>query len=533
MNQFLDIDGFPENCQYIHEGAVYTFILNHADLINVLLSSIAAKSLVYLSYQSYELNHQSFVLSNCAALEVSFYHFQHHNNKTYNYNVDDLCIELSHLKIQNAVICLDFTDILFLLNSTDLASNNLKKLQQWAEKSANTIFLLFNTNNKLAAQQFLHEQRHHVAGQVILRGYKNEQTWSIKYWFGLNKVITDQQFKLEVNNNRWSVIDDTSSSSQKIVNFSDNTLINQPLMVFGDEFFNTESISSFPKSWQLNLSKKQLIDKTENNPTSTVIINYDLSKNFEDFARFIFTLRQQCELYLKIIIIEKDIILRATEQKLLKKLGANLIVSSTIPVHTLINIVEALHTSLFPTKLPSRFEDIFNLYQLSHAKGYLPANNFIKHALQQVTTAQSYDIDIYLIKFECAAGLEPIDTVKFANFKRNGDFFTLTDSSVYLFLFGCSEAFLSETLTSIFGVNPSTIFKNEVIFNTSESIQIALDNLAVLTKSTVMKDYSYLLIKNDNIRASTEDPPHEAPIKKTKTIKPASPIKLTFKNITL
>jgi cellulose biosynthesis protein BcsE len=533
MKLKLNINGLPDNCQYIKRKGLYAFMMNNNDWHSYLLASITCQSLVFLSYKSADVSYQQLTLPEREreTESVALYTFSTLPKKNKPYDAKKLCLELTRLKINNSIICIDFTELLFFSYDECQAEKNLNTLKEWAQSSENTLFLFFNTSdNEAKSALFLHEHQTAFTGLVTITGNISPQQWKIDHWFGLQSLVANQQFQIHTQNNRWSV---STNHAPAVQNLPQTELRDHPSTVYVDQYAS-EFSDELNKDWHICSNQTELLEKAEKDQYATLIIHVYLSTNLKQLAHFVLTLRQRCGRYLKVIIREVNTQLRLTEQNLLRRLGANIVISANLPIFTVNNIIDAIRNSYFSDEINDDFESTYQRAHIVQTKGYLPATQFVEQCRQLINTSALYDIKISLVELVCSAGLAPLDTVKFCQCQRNGDVFTLTDHAVYFFLYGCREEYLNATLSHILGVNSGTIFKAQTDYLTIESAQIQLNKLEKYISQHTVTDYSNeLQAIADNNELATQIEENDTP-KSQKHVTPlAKPINLPFKELSL
>jgi hypothetical protein len=167
---------------------------------------------------------------------------------------------------------------------------------------------------------------------------------------------------------------------------------------------------------------------------------------------------------------------------------------------------------VFVGDLTADFYSVYDEGSMPTKLGYLVPEPFTKELQKLTASSVKYGISSTLVILEIPSGIAAMDTIKYAQFNRHGDIFTVVDNAIYVYLYGCRDADVNSTLTFILGAEPLLIFRSAQRFVKSDAIQLQTIHLSEYIQRNPVVDYHDRIAefaehreKMENMRADTMD----------------------------
>lgn len=210
---------------------------------------------------------------------------------------------------------------------------------------------------------------------------------------------------------------------------------------------------------------------------ATVVLAFTPGADPVALARCVFALRRQCGVRLKIVVREVNARLRHSQESLIARVGANLIVPAEIGYARFLSLTAMVQGQVFPHALPATFEQALREATPDDEQGYLAPPAFLRGAAGMLERSRALQVENTLLRLPLAYGLRPLDALRYCRIKRAGDLATADDRSVYLFLYACREADIGRTLERLFSLPVGELFSAEDRFLSPHTIGHALADL--------------------------------------------------------
>ena len=456
----FNIAGLTDDLQYIAKGHVYGVAVTNPYWFDDILCQLACNHLVLLTYKEPIEYYARLIEKTDNTLTV----FQVNKNKIINNKVDinRLCLELEHQLTNNALILIDFAELMLSVGKT--AYQQIQKLKDFCRVSGHSIILLVNHG---VTQQGISEEWQELAGFVMVKGIERPQSWHVRHWGGQQYIVSQIHFDIVYKNDEFQLV---NWSNDTKITYNDEVNVAHVIV----DMHYAELGEGLNKNWLLTDNIAQLKQHVLANNQATVLLHIYQNDNLKTLAALIYSLRRGSGKKLKIIINEVGFKLRLTECCLLKNLGANIILPADLRIVTLTSIISAINKLTYQDKLSDDFELAYKSAYIPETIGYLLPTIFIQNVKAMLTSAASHNIDFALVNLIVPPGINPQDTVKFCKFNRVGDIFTIVGPSVYVFLYGCKNENIDSTLVYIFGTQIAILFKAQENFIYIDRTQLKL-----------------------------------------------------------
>ncbi|HEY5801882.1 MAG TPA: BcsE family c-di-GMP-binding protein, partial [Burkholderiaceae bacterium] len=208
-----------------------------------------------------------------------------------------------------------------------------------------------------------------------------------------------------------------------------------------------------------------------------VVLVFSGSAAFDPLARCIHGLRARCGPRLKIVVRELNLRLRYSQEALLLRLGANLIVPAEVGFARFLGLAGMVQGQVYAHPIVPSYEAAVADATPEKEQGYLPPAAFIQAVAAMLDASRALNMQEVLVRMPLGYGLQPLDALRYCAIKRAGDLCTADDQSVYLFLHACREGDVDMTLERLFKLPVAEFFSSESRYFSPDQIQHAIDEL--------------------------------------------------------
>jgi cellulose biosynthesis protein BcsE len=461
----LNITGLPPLINTLESGRIYCVTVQSSRWFDTLMSHVVGKRNTLLSFRNMTEDYPN-VLEKFDAQQIDILSIDKKNILKLSKKIDRFMIELSHLEIKDGALYIDVSDL--LLSNKKNNEHLVIELKQFARKQNLTIVLLFSEGERdSAVEQFLIDHRTEFFGLMKFEGEIEPNTLQIDIWYTETGCVVNKNYRVQNLNGKIALLSSDNLDLATAQFEQSNVVVDEHYVELG---------SKLNRSWTLAKNDDDLFRLVKENPSTTVLIHALNTTSLKDLAKRIYKLRQLAGQNLKVIVLEVSIHLRMTEQSILRCLGANLILPSKIHINTLINVISSTSNLVFIGDLTANFYDIFDDGAMPSKLGYLSPERFAEELTSLTLSSTKYGISSALALLKIPSGIAPMDTIKYAQFNRHGDVFTILDTYIYVYLYGCREEDINSTLTYILGAEPLLIFISSKQYVKPDAIQLQIMN---------------------------------------------------------
>ncbi|WP_434635056.1 cellulose biosynthesis protein BcsE [Chromobacterium sp. CV08] len=230
--------------------------------------------------------------------------------------------------------------------------------------------------------------------------------------------------------------------------------------------------------WRLFDDLPQLLEAAHDAVAATVLLD-SAGSTKEALGQAVSQLRKQSGKRLKIIVREVgNRRLRQNEEQLLLRLGANVVLPAELRFTSLAGIVHALRQAVYHGSGEIEADALHAASRPEADRGYLPPARFVEMVDAAVQRSRAIDVSNMLIQLQPAIGATPAELLALGRFQRAGDLCTADRDHAYLFLFACRENDADAALGNLFRMPIGEVAQMEVRSADSDSILLALSQLA-------------------------------------------------------
>lgn len=451
----FNISGLGKGFQQIQFGKVYGLVATNPNWFDKILSSLTCENLVLLTYKDPSDSYACLL----ERTDINLTIFQLDQHKI---DIKRLCFELTHQLKGKSLILMDFSDL--IMTEKKSALSNVSLLKRFCGENGHSVMLLGSHSvNRDIANECWHELR----GLMLVLGVDTPKSWHIHHWPIQGELYSQLEFDVVKQYPNLTLVERAKEEKYRLNNIINLTsvIVDRYYAELGDQINN---------EWLLTENTEQLKQQVLAFPESTVLLHVYQSDDLKELARLVYFLRVNTGKYLKIIINEVRFKLRLTEHRLLMNLGANIILPANLHIATLSSIIESTKNLISEEQLGNRFEGVYQSVNIPEVQGYLEPGYFQQNVKSMLNSATSLNIEFALIKLIVPLGVVPHDTVKYCQFNRAGDLYTIVGTSVYVFLYGCKEEHINSTLAFIFGTEVNLLFSAQEHYVYLEQTEIQL-----------------------------------------------------------
>lgn len=256
------------------------------------------------------------------------------------------------------------------------------------------------------------------------------------------------------------------------------------------------SETKLPPHYLICDDNQSVAEHARENKAATVVLcaSHDVKKT--ELAALCYELRDVCGPWLKIVIKNKDGVLRHHDECVFLTLGVNLILHTTTDISRLMSQVQALQGVKFVRTLPKDYKAVLAHAKGVEAKGYLTPNSFVDAVKLQREASLSTGISGVLVILDLIKGVEPIDALRLFSVKRNGDIFTANQSQVLLYLHACRENDVDNAIERLFRLAISEFFVAHSIYSQDLYIEQVCRELKHADDNKELEDFSVQLLES-------------------------------------
>jgi cellulose biosynthesis protein BcsE len=391
----------------------------------------------------------------------------------------------------------------------------LREWRHWAESKSHVVLFIVRQSptEKTGVITSLLPISHLFSGVARLKSVYGAAKWEVFHWFDHDGVIAGKTYpicKSEIG--RLALLPAESAVEAALPPAADE----QQVWTMRCAFLANEIVNT---SWQMVEKISDVAAIIGNAVAATIVIGFTPESEFTMIARAVFDLRKRYGPRLKIVLREVNSRLRYSQEALMVRLGANMIVCAEVSYSRFLNQIVMVQGQIFPFNLPASYEQAVAETLLEQEQGYLPPAEFCRAVANTLEHSRIVNVENVLLRLPLAYGLLPSDALRYCNIKRPGDFCSADNGHVYLFLYACRESDVDGALDRLFGLPVSELFNKEELFLSLYGIQEAIDDFEARHRREAFPDLSAALTSTSN-RQQAKTNVVKAVTKPSKSTKP-------------
>lgn len=349
-----------------------------------------------------------------------------------------------------------------------VAADVLPVLRRWAEGRGCALLLLCLGDDRHDPLATIWPEADHLAGFVRLRRNGERISWEIFHWFGNDRFIANRRYRF---NPEGTLTREEQGPPEGAVAAPDEDRV----VAMSEALIGCETR---PSRWRVVEEWEAIAEVGASLKAATVILPFGRSTSLERLARLVFDLRRSSGPQLKIVVREVNPRLRHTQEQLLRRLGANLVIPAEVGFSRLLSLVESVQGQLFTHPLPADCDAALAEAAPPRGSGYLAPAPFAAAVTEAVRRARPLAIHHALVCLSLPTGLGAVEALSHCAIDRPGDLCTADEKHLYLFLFGCRGNDIGVTLERLFHIPVGELFDGELRLLSPESIARRADEIA-------------------------------------------------------
>ena len=405
--------------------------------------------------------------------------------------LEQLIEELSfYAGFKSSHIIVHFSEDLLVNFDADFARKLLRKCNQLAGRYKFSLVLLLTGQQASDTASLFLANNHLLHGMAQLNSHLMNHRLQFDFWRHESGITCKDVYQVEFDDEVGEVIVELEQS-ESLRDEDYHTNLDQVFIVKD----LLPSDTQLPPNYHVCQDNQDVIDQVLENKAATAVLY--ASKNIEKsvLAAQCYKLREACGPWLKIVIKNRDGILRHHDECVFLTLGVNLILHTTTDISRLMSQVQALQGVKFARKLPKDYKTVLVHADGVEEKGYLVPAHFIQATMRQREASLSTGISGVLVVLDLIKGIEPIDALRLFSVKRGGDFFTASNNQVLLYLHACRENDVTNALERLFRLAISEFFSAHSIYSQDLYIDQICRDLKQADENQETEDFSILLME--------------------------------------
>lgn len=363
-----------------------------------------------------------------------------------------LAAELAHFAPDCALLLLDQAEAL-LASQPHANVAALRALRDWAEREGKAIVLLFR-HPDASAPDPLARLRHGAALFAGLARLRRDSggglRWETFHWHHPAGMAGSLMQQLQRDGAAWRLAQLPGAAVPRGPAPDElRTVVAPDALLAGEQV---------PQGWQ---QENDLAAASAHSVAATFVLGFGADTGFETLARCLLSLRRAGGQRLKLVVRETGVRLRQSQEALLLRLGANLVVPAGVPLARLQGLCAAVQGQVFLHEPPASFEEAVAESLPAACHGYLAPARFVVTALANLERSHALRIESALVRLFPVASLTPLDVLRYCVTRRDGDVLSADERSVYVFLYACREGDVPATLGRLFRLPIAELFDAE------------------------------------------------------------------------
>ncbi|MEN3752859.1 cellulose biosynthesis protein BcsE [Mangrovibacter yixingensis] len=358
--------------------------------------------------------------------------------------------------------------------SGDAIKQWLSNMKRWVKTNNCTILIINPDNNSDKATSLLSNQHQSLSGIASVRQEQGEYILDVTFWLNKMGVSARQRIALNKGERGWSVkLTEKHEPQQR----SDERQILSHSAVL-------EGAPILSEYWSLFADNEAVFTEARQHHAATAIFALENNQQIDHLANCIHTLRKQRGSVMKLVVRETRPGLRATDERLLMACGANIIVPYNAPLSRCLNMIESVQGQFFTRDVPDDISLLTASLRPLNLRGFQPWDKFcdaVKSALNNPMAPK--DSKGVLVALRPVPGLRVEQLLTLCKTNRMGDFVTLGNNRLMLFLSYCRINDLEVALRHIFPLPVGDIISNRVVWFEDNDIAAEMTQMRTIPET--------------------------------------------------
>ena len=341
---------------------------------------------------------------------------------------------------RSAFLVFDNADALFMLSDPQASEEASQRYIEWVSAHEHSLLAMF-APAATAARDYL-TLRHiaeNFAGFAVAKSVQGGAVLELRHWFGAEGASPRESFVLRSERSGelrvWTAAQPTD----------DLPPVESVIFVCGV----VDHVAPQWRSWQEAESISDAVDAARRSEAAILLLPFEKLGDYEVLCRAIVTVRAMGQPALRVMVRERQLRLRASQQLALMRLGVSSIIPADLSDGATKRVVDSLYGSRFmrPYDMDAQQVDEETSGLLRRAVTSPAA--FCDVVERLLAASDDFDIDSCLVRLEFA-GHEPTGVVNIAR-RLGRDLVAFAHrQTAWLFVFGCPRTMAPAMLERLF-----------------------------------------------------------------------------------
>jgi hypothetical protein len=341
---------------------------------------------------------------------------------------------------QAAFLVFDPADAIFMLPDLEASEEAAQQYLEWVSAHEHTLLATFSPA-PTAARDYL-TLRHiaeNFAGFAVARSADGGAVLEIRHWFSAEGASPRESFALRSH----------ASGELRVwspsAHMDDLPPVESVIFVRGV----VDHVAPNWRSWQEAESIAEAVDAARTSEAATLLLPFEKPGDYEVLCRATVTVRAMGRPSLRIVVRERQMRLRASQQLALMRLGASSIVPADLSDSSTKRMIDSLYGTRFVRAYDMDAQQVDEETSGLLRRAVTSATSFCDAVERLLAASDDFDIDSCLVRLEFG-GFDPSGVVNIARrLGRDLVAFAHRDSA-WLFVFGCPKSMAPAMLERLF-----------------------------------------------------------------------------------
>lgn len=484
MVECIAIDGLPDAACQLIAGRVYAVVAGDKRLARQLVRSTLARTgeagLVIADANTSAYLQESALLQAWERGALPVLNLKLTARSATRLRAERLLEELDHFAFgKRFLVIADPADGLLDMAEPGHLEEQLAVYRHWTQRHGNSLLLMLDDVTcdpaKLRALMACADD---FAGISRLVTQDKQTHWSPMHWFSELGMHGSGSYRLEPGaGGFWHCVeverlpeDAPAAELSSLPAALDDDLVYATRAAVADS-------NQLPANWQVYEDIAGLREASHEAINGTLVIHYDRDIGFESLAREVHAIRQHHGHTAKVMVREMGVTMRHYQEKLLLRIGTNMVVPSAVGFSRFVGMPEQLRGQAFNGDLEQSYEQAVASILPPVEPGYHVVPDFIQAVTQMLRDSQELELHSAVIQLNPLPGVSTADALSLCQLKRQGDICTADQSAIYLHLFACREVDVPVALAHVFELPVSALFVDEVRYIDIDGVEELLVRL--------------------------------------------------------
>ena len=396
--------------------------------------------------------------------------------------------ELSYYSgFRNAHLIIHFSEDLIAYFNSNVIKRLLQKSHLLSDKYNLSVVLLFTGKSMQQISPIFLAHSKLLDGLAHLHSHLMSHNLIFDFWRTKSGVASQISYQLFFEQPMFAELNHDENDNNEFAYQTFNKVFIAKTLLLSE--------TKLPPNYQVCEDNYDVAQYARGNNSATVVLCASHDEKKSNLAALCYELRASCGPWLKIVVKNKDGVLRHHDECVFLTLGVNLILHTTTDISRLMSQVQALQGVKFVRTLPKDYKSVLEQAKGVEEKGYLTPTAFVEALKLQREASFSTGISGVLVTLDLIKGVEPIDALRLFSVKRNGDIFTANNSQVLLYLHACRENDVFNAIERLFRLAISEFFVAHSIFSEDLYIEQICRELKQADENKELEDFSVQLLE--------------------------------------